>query len=137
MGGKRKRSVSEDYDYYDYYDDYSDEGSRSPSRRRDRRGGRDRGRRRDRDRGRRGRTGGSRRDRSKGSLRKDIEEFVRKNKLDKRTHDALTALDKSSAKFVMGMDGGRYTFILDENVRNPDAVVMSRIRGSRDGGSRR
>eukprot|EP00931_Biecheleriopsis_adriatica_P023279 TRINITY_DN1473_c0_g1_i1.p2 TRINITY_DN1473_c0_g1~~TRINITY_DN1473_c0_g1_i1.p2 ORF type:complete len:146 (-),score=5.85 TRINITY_DN1473_c0_g1_i1:89-526(-) len=145
MGGKRKRSASGDSrggsEDYEYYDDYSDAGSRSPSRRRDRRGGRDRGRRRDRDRRRRDRSGGRRRDRSRGrrgsgDWREDIEEFIRKNDLDKRTQDALATLDKSSALFVMGMDGGRNTFVL-EGVRNPDAVVMSRIRNSKGGGGRR
>ena len=50
-----------------------------------------------------------------------------RNGLDTRTQDALMALNKSIALTVMGMDGGRNTFLL-EGVRNPDAVVMSRIR---------
>ncbi|CAE7944767.1 unnamed protein product, partial [Symbiodinium necroappetens] len=57
------------------------------------------------------------------------------NGLDHRTQDALYGLDKTVAMTVMGMDGGRNTFLL-EGVRNPDAVVMSRIRNA-TGGARR
>eukprot|EP00435_Cladocopium_sp_Y103_P060985 s320_g22.t1 len=132
-GGDRGRSDSRGASEYEYYSDYySESRSRSRDRRRDR--GRGRDRRRDRDRGRR-RGDRSRRTR-KGDWRDDMEEFIRKNALDKRTEDALWQLSKTIALTVMGMDGGRNTFLL-EGVRNPDAVVMSRIRIAQGKQSRR
>jgi len=62
-----------------------------------------------------------------GDWRRDLKDFIRKNRLDERTQAALRGLDKNTAKEVMGIDGGTNSFIL-EGVRNPDAVVMSRIR---------
>ena len=123
--GDRGRSDSRGASEYEYYSDYySESRSRSRGRRRERgrgREGRDRrrgGRERRRDRSDR---------RSKGDWKDDMAEFIRKNDLDKRTEDALWQLNKTIALTVMGMDGGRNTFLL-EGVRNPDAVVMSRIR---------
>jgi len=57
-----------------------------------------------------------------------MKEFIRKNHLDDRVQDALYDLRKEDAMVVMGTDGGKNSFIMDESVRNPDAVVMSRIR---------
>ncbi|CAK8990837.1 unnamed protein product [Durusdinium trenchii] len=127
MGRRDKGRSNSRVSEYEYYSDYySESRSRSRDRRRDR--GRDRGRdrRRDRDHHRDRRRDRSRR-RRKGDWRDDMEEFIRKNGLDTRTQDALFALNKTIALTVMGMDGGRNTFLL-EGVRNPDAVVMSRIR---------
>lgn len=147
---------SEDY-YDDSYGDEEEEEqeesrSRSRSRRRHHRphrrghGGhsrhhhhrhrhRDRERDRDRDRhrgrgqerGREASKGNPGNDGGSGDWRRDLKEFIRKNRLDERTQAALRGLDKPVAKQVMGIDGGTNSFIL-EGVRNPDAVVMSRIR---------
>uniref|UniRef100_A0A6T1M806 Uncharacterized protein n=1 Tax=Alexandrium monilatum TaxID=311494 RepID=A0A6T1M806_9DINO len=103
-------------------------------RRRHRDRERDRGRDRRRARGGDGGGDGPRADRKvegasggSGDWHRDLKEFVRKNNLDDRTQAALRGLDRSTAKQVMGIDGGTNSFIL-EGVRNPDAVVMSRIR---------
>jgi len=45
---------------------------------------------------------------------------------------ALLELEKKDALAVMGLDGGKHTFVL-QDVRNPNAVVMSRIRGLHGG----
>ncbi|CAE8584929.1 unnamed protein product [Polarella glacialis] len=149
--GKSKRSPSGDSrsgsdDEYEYYSYSSDEDSRSRSRSRgrdrkksgkdrSRKGGRDRDRRksgrgRDRRGKSRGRSGGGSRG---GDWKDNMDEFIRKNNLDSRTEDALASLDKKTCMCIMGMDGGRNTFLL-EGVRNPDAVVMSRIRNATRGG---
>jgi len=50
------------------------------------------------------------------------------NKLDDRTIKALEELPEASQKKVMGTDGGENSFTLIDKVKNPNAVVMSRIR---------
>uniref|UniRef100_A0A7S4QYX8 Uncharacterized protein n=1 Tax=Alexandrium monilatum TaxID=311494 RepID=A0A7S4QYX8_9DINO len=70
-----------------------------------------------------------------GDWQHDLKDFIRKNRLDDRTQDALYQLGKRDACEVMGTDGGKNSFILDENVRNPDAVIMSRIRRLGDKGA--
>mmetsp|Transcript_83824 Transcript_83824/g.237490 ORF Transcript_83824/g.237490 Transcript_83824/m.237490 type:complete len:159 (+) Transcript_83824:59-535(+) len=148
--GRRRRSPSES----SYTEDYSESRSRSRRRHRSRRlrsrrhkhGHRrrheDRDRRReDRERGRpeeRGRrSGGGGRSAvvageegggGEGDWQHDLKDFIRKNRLDERTQDALFQLAKRDACEVMGTDGGKNSFVLDENVRNPDAVIMSRVR---------
>mmetsp|Transcript_34029 Transcript_34029/g.97878 ORF Transcript_34029/g.97878 Transcript_34029/m.97878 type:complete len:168 (-) Transcript_34029:52-555(-) len=69
-----------------------------------------------------------------GDWQHDLKDFIRKNRVDERTQDALYQLSKRDAIEVMGTDGGKNSFILDENVRNPDAVIMSRIRRLGDKG---
>jgi len=51
-----------------------------------------------------------------------------KNKLDSRTQSALEGLPEQEQKTMMGTDGGKNSFVLIDRVRNPSAVVMSRIR---------
>lgn len=78
-----------------------------------------------------------------------VDEFVHKNGLLRRTEMALKELGSREQRHVMGLDGGRNGFILIGRVRDPDAVVMSRIKRlsteplparrsrSRSGGGRR
>lgn len=63
-----------------------------------------------------------------GDHEADVDEFVSLNKLDDRTVDALKALREDQQKKVMGTDGGENSFTLIDKVKNPNAVVMSRIR---------
>lgn len=63
-----------------------------------------------------------------GNHQEDIEKFIHENGLDDRTVDAMMSLSEPDQKSVMGTDGGENTFGLTGKVKNPDAVVMSRIR---------
>eukprot|EP00933_Yihiella_yeosuensis_P047660 TRINITY_DN4356_c0_g8_i1.p1 TRINITY_DN4356_c0_g8~~TRINITY_DN4356_c0_g8_i1.p1 ORF type:complete len:141 (-),score=20.79 TRINITY_DN4356_c0_g8_i1:82-504(-) len=123
---KDKKSPSASYSY-------SDSESRSRSRSRGRKG-----KSKDRGRGGRSRDRGKKRSRSSGrsGWREDLKEFIRKNRLGDRVQDMLDELGEREAMEVMGITGGKNTFILDESVRNPDAVVVSRIRRVQGGGGR-
>jgi len=57
-----------------------------------------------------------------------LQKFIEENQLDARTVNALEALGEADQKRVMGTDGGPNTFILIDKVKNPSAVVMSRMR---------
>lgn len=109
---------------------------RSPPRKRPR--DEDDGWRGDRDRGS-GKGGGKRgkadfQDRDRGSgkaqWKVELDEFVRANRLAPKTADELYRLKERDATSVMGTDGGKYKnrFVLDEAVRDPDAVILSRIK---------
>eukprot|EP00928_Gymnodinium_smaydae_P089225 TRINITY_DN73214_c0_g1_i1.p1 TRINITY_DN73214_c0_g1~~TRINITY_DN73214_c0_g1_i1.p1 ORF type:complete len:361 (+),score=91.10 TRINITY_DN73214_c0_g1_i1:90-1172(+) len=63
-----------------------------------------------------------------GEHKGDLDEFISKNQLDDRTVAALQELSEDHQKHVMGTDGGANTFVLIDKVKNPSAVVMSRIR---------
>ena len=54
----------------------------------------------------------------------DVEEFVTKNKLSKRTEEKLRQLSTKDQKFVMGVDGGRHS-----KNRN---TVKSALKGARN-----
>merc|ERR1712187_1049033 len=58
----------------------------------------------------------------------DLEEFCTKNSLSDRVVDALHSIGKWEQRHVMGLDGSKNSFMLTGNVRDPDAVVMSRLK---------
>jgi len=58
----------------------------------------------------------------------DVEKFITLNALAARTQSALRELGREDAMCVMGTDGGQNGFELKDRVRDPDAVVMSRIK---------
>ncbi|CAK0849206.1 unnamed protein product [Prorocentrum cordatum] len=62
-----------------------------------------------------------------GAQEETLEEFVSTNKLCKRIEEELLKLTKAQQGTVMGTDGGRNGFVLLGVVRDPDAVVLSRI----------
>ncbi|CAE8704283.1 unnamed protein product, partial [Polarella glacialis] len=63
-----------------------------------------------------------------GDHRADVDEFCSKNQLDVKVVDAVEALSEADQKKIMGTDGGENSFVLIDRVKNPNAVVMSRIR---------
>eukprot|EP00746_Dinoflagellata_sp_MGD_P084947 gnl/MRDRNA2_/MRDRNA2_33670_c0_seq1.p1 gnl/MRDRNA2_/MRDRNA2_33670_c0~~gnl/MRDRNA2_/MRDRNA2_33670_c0_seq1.p1 ORF type:complete len:760 (+),score=135.22 gnl/MRDRNA2_/MRDRNA2_33670_c0_seq1:61-2280(+) len=73
--------------------------------------------------------------RGPGGLEKDFEEFVRRNNLQEKTALELKKLSESDQRHVMGLDGGRNGFILLGAVRDPDAVVFSRMIKLRNEGT--
>jgi len=104
-------------------------------------GGVRRRRRREGSGGRRGRARGRSRSRSRpapggggvgsfgtGDHRVDLDSFIDKNLLEARVAHALRTMTVQEQKKVMGTDGGENSFLLIDRVKNPNAVVMSRIR---------
>uniref|UniRef100_A0A7S4RVM9 Uncharacterized protein n=1 Tax=Alexandrium monilatum TaxID=311494 RepID=A0A7S4RVM9_9DINO len=63
-----------------------------------------------------------------GDHRRDIEDFCLKNQLEPRVSSALKSMPESKQRKVMGTDGGENSYLLIDRVKNPNAVVMSRIR---------
>jgi len=63
-----------------------------------------------------------------GDHRRDIEDFCMKNQLEARVISALKSMPESKQRKVMGTDGGENSYLLIDRVKNPNAVVMSRIR---------
>mmetsp|Transcript_132720 Transcript_132720/g.233827 ORF Transcript_132720/g.233827 Transcript_132720/m.233827 type:complete len:386 (+) Transcript_132720:157-1314(+) len=106
----------------------SDSRGKSRSRSRPkRRGG---GKSRDRSRSRSQRRGGgkSRGQFGSGDHRQDLEGFISKNQLEARVAHALRSMSEGDQKKVMGTDGGENSYMLIDRVKNPNGVVMSRIR---------
>lgn len=62
------------------------------------------------------------------SPHEELEEFITKNELSDRVVVNLKKLSKREQRNVMGLDGGRNSFVLIGAVRNPSAVVMSRMK---------
>jgi len=58
----------------------------------------------------------------------DLEDFCAVNQLNDRVCSALHELGIREQRHVMGVDGGRNSFQLTGTVRDPGAVVMSRIK---------
>lgn len=54
--------------------------------------------------------------------------FIQKNQLEARVAHALRSMSETDQKKVMGTDGGENSYVLIDRVKNPNAVVMSRIR---------
>lgn len=125
----RERSSSYSYSY--------DDSSGSSRSRHKKRKGKKRKRSRDRDRGRKGKDRRKSRSRGKklpnlgnhgsGDHEADLDEFISKNQLDDKVCDSLRALRESHQKKIMGTDGGENSFVLIDRVKNPNAVVTSRI----------
>eukprot|EP00811_Abedinium_folium_P001921 NODE_11761_length_1266_cov_7.030729.p1 GENE.NODE_11761_length_1266_cov_7.030729~~NODE_11761_length_1266_cov_7.030729.p1 ORF type:complete len:352 (+),score=100.18 NODE_11761_length_1266_cov_7.030729:153-1208(+) len=67
------------------------------------------------------------RNRSRSPHEADLEEFIQRNELCDRVVDSLRSLDRHEQRHVMGLDGGRNSFLLIGAVREPNAVVVSRI----------
>mmetsp|Transcript_1664 Transcript_1664/g.3861 ORF Transcript_1664/g.3861 Transcript_1664/m.3861 type:complete len:92 (+) Transcript_1664:1002-1277(+) len=63
-----------------------------------------------------------------GDHRLDLDGFISKNMLEARVAHALRSMTESDQKKVMGTDGGENSYLLVDRVKNPNAVVMSRIR---------
>merc|ERR1712224_154788 len=63
-----------------------------------------------------------------GDHRQDLETFVSKNQLEARVAHALRTMNENDQKNVMGTDGGENSFMLIDRAKNPNGVVMSRIR---------
>lgn len=63
-----------------------------------------------------------------GSHEAELEEFCSTNALSDRIVGMLRDLGRREQRHIMGLDGGRNSFALSGNVRDPDAVVMSRIK---------
>jgi len=57
-----------------------------------------------------------------------VDDFIRANGLAPRTATALRAASSKEQKKVMGLNGGKNGFVLLGRVRDPDAVVMSRLK---------
>lgn len=100
-------------------------------------GDRDRRRSRSRTRSRKRSRSRSRRSRSRRKvddvdILEELDEFVRKNSLSKKTEETLKELSAKDQRHIMGLDGSRNQFVLAGQVRDPDAVVMSRIRNLRN-----
>lgn len=68
-------------------------------------------------------------------VKEKIDEFVEGNKLDESVKIRMTRLTLRQALRVMGLSGddNENTFLLKGGVKNPNAVVMARIRRERDG----
>jgi len=58
----------------------------------------------------------------------DFREFCSKNELSDRVIGTLQSLDWREQRHIMGLDGGKNSFKLTGVVRDPNAVVMSRIK---------
>lgn len=63
-----------------------------------------------------------------GDHRTDLDGFISKNQLEARVAHALRTMSESDQRRVMGTDGGENSYLLIDRVKNPNAVVMSRIR---------
>merc|ERR1719296_24385 len=63
-----------------------------------------------------------------GDHRMDLDSFISKNALEPRVAHALRTMTLPRQKKVMGTDGGENGFLLIGRVKNPNAVVMTRIR---------
>jgi len=63
-----------------------------------------------------------------GDHKMDVDNFIRKNELEARVAGALRSMAVADQKKVMGTDGGENSYILIDRVKNPNGVVMSRIR---------
>lgn len=67
-----------------------------------------------------------------GNIDEDIVKFVRLNRLETRVEEILRDCSPETAREVMGLSGGANTFELKGDVRNPTAVVMTRVKKARD-----
>lgn len=63
-----------------------------------------------------------------GDHRQDLDGFISKNQLEARVAHALRTMSEADQRRVMGTDGGENSYLLIDRVKNPNAVVMSRIR---------
>lgn len=63
-----------------------------------------------------------------GDHRTDLDGFISKNQLEARVAHALRTMSEADQRRVMGTDGGENSYLLIDRVKNPNAVVMSRIR---------
>jgi muramoyltetrapeptide carboxypeptidase LdcA involved in peptidoglycan recycling len=63
-----------------------------------------------------------------GDHKQDLEGFIFKNQLEARVAHALRTMSEPDQKRVMGTDGGENSYVLIDRVKNPNGVVMSRIR---------
>jgi len=57
-----------------------------------------------------------------------MEVFITRNELEARVAGALRSMSERDQKKVMGTDGGENSYVLIDRVKNPNGVVMSRIR---------
>lgn len=62
----------------------------------------------------------------------DLEDFCTKNNLSDRVVAALRAVGRREQQHIMGLDGGRNSFQLTGHVRDPNAVVLSRLKRLRE-----
>ncbi|CAE8584336.1 unnamed protein product, partial [Polarella glacialis] len=62
------------------------------------------------------------------SHREQLREFCSINELSDRVVQVLLAVGQEEQRHVMGLDSGRNTYYLTGTVRDPNAVVMSRLR---------
>jgi len=69
-----------------------------------------------------------------GDHKRDLEDFCTRNQLEARVIGALKTLSDADQKKVMGTDGGENSYMLIDRVKNPNGVVMSRIRKIESGG---
>jgi len=64
-----------------------------------------------------------------GDHRRDLQDFCSKNQLEARVVAALQSMSEVNQRKVMGTDGsGENSYLLIDRVKNPNGVVMSRIR---------
>jgi len=64
-----------------------------------------------------------------GDHRRDLQDFCSKNQLEARVVAALHSMSEVNQRKVMGTDGsGENNYLLIDRVKNPNGVVMSRIR---------
>mmetsp|Transcript_117230 Transcript_117230/g.250522 ORF Transcript_117230/g.250522 Transcript_117230/m.250522 type:complete len:373 (-) Transcript_117230:106-1224(-) len=63
-----------------------------------------------------------------GSHSNDLDVFIQKNQLEARVAGALRSMSEAAQKKVMGTDGGQNSYVLIDRVKNPNGVVMSRVR---------
>lgn len=67
-----------------------------------------------------------------GDVSADIARFCQVNRLQPRCEKTLSELPPDMALRVMGLSSGSNTFELSGDVRDPNAVVLARIRKARD-----
>jgi len=58
----------------------------------------------------------------------NLREFCTQNELSDRVVAALRSIGRREQRHIMGLDGSRNSFILTGNVRDPNAVVLSRLK---------
>mmetsp|Transcript_118781 Transcript_118781/g.236606 ORF Transcript_118781/g.236606 Transcript_118781/m.236606 type:complete len:358 (-) Transcript_118781:69-1142(-) len=64
-----------------------------------------------------------------GDHQRDLQDFCSKNQLEARVVAALHSMSEANQRKVMGTDGsGENSYLLVDRVKNPNGVVMSRIR---------